>query len=74
MKIKLTRDTIVNNAACEVGDVVDTDKRTGKYLIAIGKAVTVDATDTAPETATLPQEETAVIETADAKPAKKPKK
>lgn len=39
MKILLTRNTIVNGDPHSVGEEVVTDDQSGRYLIAIGKAV-----------------------------------
>ena len=39
MKVKLTRNTIVNGKAASAGDVVDVSQGDAVYLIARGKAV-----------------------------------
>lgn len=42
MKIQITRPTRVDGKTCAVGDVVDTDRKTAEYLIAIRKAKAPD--------------------------------
>lgn len=39
MQIKMTRPTRVDGQSAEVGQVVETDDKTGAYIIALGKAV-----------------------------------
>lgn len=77
MKIKLTRNTVVNKKAHLAGEIVDTEKAAAIELIAIKKAVAVDekqpeTVEEAPaeeiETADLPVE---TVETATAGPQKR---
>lgn len=49
MKIKITRDTVANKEPVFVGDVVDLDEQEAKYLIAIGKATPLSASQTSPQ-------------------------
>ena len=41
IKIKATRNVMIDGKPCEPGDVVETDERTAKYLVAIKKATFV---------------------------------
>lgn len=40
MKIEITRPTRVDGQSCQVGDVIDTDRKTAEYLLAMRKAKT----------------------------------
>lgn len=81
MEVMITRNTIVDGKTCQVNDVVKTDEKTGRYLVAIGKAIPSPAkfdpslnsvskteVDYEPETATIKPAEKAI-----AKPQRKKK-
>lgn len=38
MKIEITRPTRVDGESCDVGQIVDTDRKTAEYLVAMRKA------------------------------------
>ena len=38
MELKITRAVMINGSPAKAGDTVSVDDKTGKYLVAIGKA------------------------------------
>ena len=42
MKVKIIRGTVANKVAVTPGEVIETNDRDGKYLIALGKAEAVE--------------------------------
>jgi hypothetical protein len=50
MRIKITRNTVADGHPVFVGDVVDAEDRTARYLIALGKA-TPQVVEVAPKKA-----------------------
>jgi hypothetical protein len=58
MKVKITRNTVAQGQAVNIGEVVELQKDEARLLIALGKAEGVDGS--APKTAVLPSAEKAV--------------
>lgn len=67
MKIKITRDTVANKEPVFMGDVVDLEEQEAKYLIAIGKATPLSASQTSPQIPADAGHLEGKIETADVK-------